>query len=191
VQTLRTQTCARFVLFALIGVGWALSQALAQLTPNPLPDNQQVLDRCQAVFSALRPQFMYAERVGQGGFAVRLVLGANGNSVVRLTLDSELQPIQMGLEDTALQPIRPLADRNRILTVVQRRFANLGQNLNLGNWYVGEPRGFRCFITHQGRVVGVIRLNLRFEPLGDPRWYNVYMRSIVRYPLEMPAVQPR
>lgn len=185
-QTPLAKSYARLALIALMGLGGAL----AQVNSSP-PDNQQVLDRCQAVFSSLRPQFMYAERVGQGGFAVRLVLGTSGALVVRLTLDADLQPVQLGLEDSALQPLRPVADRNRILAALQRRFDNLGQNLNLGNWFVGEPRGYRCFITHQGRVVGVFRLNLRFEPLSDPRWFLVYSRSALRYPLEVPALQPR
>lgn len=165
---------------ALWGWGWAQGNQ---------PDNLQVLDRCQAAFGALRPQFMYAERV-KGGFLVRLVLGWNGIPATRLTLDSDLQAVQLGLEDSAVQAIRPVVDRNRILTVVQNRFDGLGRELSVGNWFVGEPKGYRCFVTLRGRVVGVVRLNLRFEPLSDPRWYNIYSLALLRYPVNPPVVLP-
>lgn len=150
----------------------------------------KILDRCNQVFTNLQPQLLYLERAKPDRFWIRLVLGVNGLPLSLLTLSVDLNPVPLGLEDIALQALRPVVDRNRILKFVGGRFPTLANGLSLGNWTVTEPKGYRCFLTYQGRVVGVIRLTERLLPRPDPRWVNQYRRSPLRYPVEEPALQP-
>lgn len=171
----------------LLGLwGWALAQG------DTLPDSQsqQSLDRCQAVFSELRPQFLYAERAGVDRFFIRVVLGRGGLPLVRMTVSLELTPVPLGLEDIAVQP-RPTLDAQRFYNFVSRRFEAIMRDLNLGNWITIEPRGYRCFLLYQGRQVGVLLLNRRYEPIPTLRWFLAYQRAPFKYPAELPApVQP-
>jgi hypothetical protein len=149
-----------------------------------------VLERCQALFQTLRPQFAYAERVAPQRFLLRVVLGADSLPVSRLTVNIDLIPVPLGLEDIAVVAFdRPAQDALRLRNQLARRFEGVVQTLNLGNWYVSEPRGYRCFLTHQGRVVGVLVLGRNLEPLSDPRWPVAYQRSPVRFPVLEPAIR--
>lgn len=154
------------------------------------PSEPPVMDRCLALFQTLRPQFAYAERVAPQRFLLRVVLGAEGLPVSRLTVNIDLAPVPLGLEDIAVVAFdRPVQDALRLRNQLARRFEGVAQTLNLGNWYVSEPRGYRCFLTHQGRVVGVLALGRNLEPLSDPRWLAAYQRSPVRFPAVEPAMR--
>lgn len=165
-----------FLLLVLAG-----SSGLAQ------SNDPAVLDRCQAVFQSLRPQFAYAERAAPQRFFLRVVLGVGGLPVTRITVNIDLTPVPLGLEDIAVVALeRPLQDALRLRNQLARRFEGALQNINLGNWHVVEPRGYRCFLTFQGRVVGVLVLGRNLEPFSDPRWLAAYQRAPVRFPPEIP-----
>lgn len=150
----------------------------------------RVMDRCQAVFQTLSPQFAYAERIAPQRFLLRVVLGVDGLLVARISVNVDLTPVPLGLEDTAVVAFdRPIQDALRLRNQIARRFEGVLQAINLGNWYVTEPRGYRCFLTHQGRVVGVLVLRRNLEPLSDPRWLAAYQRSPVRFPAGEPAIR--
>ncbi len=154
------------------------------------PSDPLVLDRCQAVFQTLRPQFAYAERAAPQRFYLRVVLGAEGLQLARITVNFDLVPVPLGLEDIAVVAFeRPVQDALRLRNQFIRRFEGASQNINLGNWYVVEPRGYRCFLTYQGRVVGVFRLGEDLAPVSDPRWLAAYQRSQVRFPLVEPLTR--
>jgi hypothetical protein len=164
--------------WGLAALGWAQ------------PSDPPVLDRCQAISQNLRPQLAYAERAAPQRFFLRLVLGADGLPVSRITVNIDLTPVPLGLEEIAVLVLeRPVQDALRLRGMLARHFDRALQNISLGNWYVVEPRGFRCFLTFQGRVVGIIRLNPNLEPLSDPRWLQAYRRSPVRFPAVEPATR--
>jgi hypothetical protein len=154
------------------------------------PSDLPVMNRCLTLFQTLRPQFAYAERMAPQRFLLRVVLGADGVPVSRLTVNIDLRPVPLGLEDIAVVAFdRPVQDALRLRNQLARRFEGVAQTLNLGNWYVSEPRGYRCFLTHQGRVVGVLVLGPDLEPLSDPRWLAAYQRSPVRFPAAEPVIR--
>ncbi|GIW33056.1 hypothetical protein [Meiothermus sp.] len=154
------------------------------------PSDPLVMERCMTLFQNLRPQFAYAERAAPQRFLLRVVLAADGVPVSRLTVNIDLTPVPLGLEDIAVVVVdRPVQDALRLRNQLARRFEGVTQTLNLGNWYVSEPRGYRCFLTHQGRVVGVLVLGRNLEPLSDPRWLAAYQRSPVRFPVLEPAIR--
>ncbi|MCX7600751.1 MAG: hypothetical protein N2Z75_02295 [Meiothermus sp.] len=170
------------LLILALGV-WGVGVAWAQAGEPP------VMERCQALFQGLRPQFAYAERVAPQRFLLRVVLGQENTPVVRLTVNIDLAPVPLGLEDIAVVAFdRPVQDALRLRNQL-RRFDGVMQTLNLGNWYVSEPRGYRCFLVHQGRVVGVLGLGRNLEPLSDPRWLAAYQRSPARFPAVEPAIR--
>jgi hypothetical protein len=140
----------------------------------------QVLEACQTVFVGLKPQFMYAERAGVGRFLFRAALGVEA-TLSRITLSADWVPVPVGLEDIAVQPLR-LTERARIQSLAKNRLASVTAEINLGNWVVQEPKAYRCFLVHRGRVVGWFRLNLRLRPIADPRPGLAYQRSPMRYP---------
>lgn len=145
-----------------------------------------VLDRCQAVFQSLRPQFAYAERAAPQRFFLRVVLGSDSLPIVRITVNLDLVPVPLGLEDIAVVALeRPVQDAVRLRNRLAQRLEGVSQSLSLGNWYVAAPTGYRCFLTYQGRVVGVLLLGQNLEPISNPRWLVVYQRSAVRFPLEL------
>lgn len=160
-----------FCLLVLGAWGWAQSVELG------------VLERCQGVFQALRPQFAYAERVAPQRFLLRVVLGTGEAALARLTVNIDLRPVPLGLEDIAVVALeRPLQDAIRLRNRLSQGLGDLPQSLSLGNWYVAVPTGYRCFLTHQGRVVGVLLLGQNLEPIPNPRWLIAYQRSPVRFP---------
>ncbi|MCX7783021.1 MAG: hypothetical protein N2318_05190 [Meiothermus sp.] len=164
--------------WGLAALGWAQ------------PSDPPVMDRCQALFQSLRPQFAYAERVAPQRFLLRVVLGVDGLPVSRLTVNIDLTPVPLGLEDIAVVAFdRPVQEALRLRNQLAQRFDSVLQTLNLGNWYVSEPRGYRCFLTHQGRVVGVLVLGRNLEPFSDPRWLAAYQRSPVRFPAVEPVIR--
>ncbi len=145
-----------------------------------------VLERCQGVFQALHLQFAYAERVAPQRFLLRVVLGAGEASLTRLTVNIDLRPVPLGLEDIAVVVLeRPVQDAVRLRNRLAQSLEGVPQSLSLGNWYVAAPTGYRCFLTHQGRVVGVLLLGPNLEPIPNPRWRAVYQRSPVRFPPEL------
>ncbi len=167
-----------------IWVWWLATLGWAQ------PSDPLVLDRCQAIFQTLRPQFAYAERAAPQRFFLRVVLGSEGLPVARSDVNFDLTPVPLGLEDIAVVALeRPLQDALRLRNQLARRFEGVLQNINLGNWYVAEPRGYRCFLTFQGRVVGVLVLGRSLDPLSDPRWQAAYQRSPVRFPAVEPVIR--
>ncbi|WP_337868710.1 hypothetical protein [Meiothermus sp.] len=170
---------------------WAfLLLVLAGASGLAQSNDPAALDRCQAVFQSLRPQFAYAERAAPQRFFLRVVLGLDGLPVTRITVNIDLTPVPLGLEDIAVVALeRPLQDALRLRNQLARRFEGVLQNINLGNWYVVEPRGYRCFLTFQGRVVGVLVLGRDLEPLSDPRWLAAYQRSPVRFPAIEPVIR--
>ncbi len=171
--------------------GWAVA-LVAAVGASGLAQSSEpaVLERCQAIFQTLRPQFAYAERAAPQRFFLRVVLGSDGLPVTRITVNIDLIPVPLGLEDIAVVALeRPLQDAVRLRNQLARRFEGGVQNLNLGNWYVVEPRGYRCFLTFQGRVVGVLLLGRNLEPLSDPRWLVAFQRAPVRYPAVEPVVR--
>lgn len=151
--------------------GWAQSVELG------------VLERCQGVFQALHLQFAYAERIAPQRFLLRVVLGTGEAALTRLTVNIDLRPVPLGLEDIAVVALeRPVQDAVRLRNRLAQRLEDLPQSLSLGNWYVAAPTGYRCFLTHQGRVVGVLLLGQNLEPIPNPRWLVAYQRSPVRFP---------
>ncbi|MGK0618543.1 hypothetical protein [Meiothermus cerbereus] len=169
---------------------WAVMLVVAGAAGLAQSHDPAVLDRCQAIFQTLRPQFAYAERAAPQRFLLRVVLGSDGFPVSRITVNIDLTPVPLGLEEIAVVALeRPAQDAVRLRNQLARRFANVLQNINLGNWYVVEPRGYRCFLTFQGRVVGVLALGRNLEPLSDPRWLTAYQRSPVRFPAVEPAIR--
>ena len=171
----------RYLLLVIVGLwGWALAQP-----GNTLPDNQQALDRCNGVFGELRPLFLYAERAGGERFFIRLVLGRDRIPLVRMTVSLEITPVPLGLEDIAVQYDRPNLDRPRIYNLIAQRFEAVMRDINLGNWVVNEPRGYRCFLRYQGRQVGVLLLNRRYEPIATLRWWLAYQRAPLKYPTDL------
>lgn len=176
-----------FLLVLWVWVGSSFAQNdTADTTQSSDP---RVLAVCTRIFNTLRPQLLYIERANLDRFWIRAVMGVDGQPVAQLTLSIDLNPVPLGLEDVALQIIRPLVDRKRILNFVGPRFSSIGNGLSLGNWTVNEPKGYRCFLTFQGRVVGVIRLNERLAPRSDARWVNLYRRSPLRFPVDEPVIQ--
>lgn len=150
------------------------------------PNGQAVLDRCQAVFQTLRPQFAYVERSAPQRFFLRVVLGSDSLLIVRITVNLDLVPVPLGLEDIAVVTLeRPVQDAVRLRNRLAQRLEGVSQSLSLGNWYVVAPTGYRCFLTYQGRVVGVMLLGQNLEPISNPRWLTTYQRSPVRFPPEL------
>lgn len=149
--------------------------------------DQAVLERCRLVFQSLRPQFAYAERTAPQRFLLRVVLGSENLPMARITVNVDLIPVPLGLEDIAVVAIeRPLQDAMRLRNRLAQGLAGLPQSLSLGNWYVANPAGYRCFLTYQGRVVGVLMLGQSLEPLANPRLLAAYQRAPLRFPPEMP-----
>lgn len=173
----------------VLGLAVFLGSGLAQ-GAVPVPENQPPLDRCQSVFSELKPMFLYAERLAPERFLIRGVLGQAGLPLARVTLSGNFEPVPLGLEDLAVQVVRPALDRGRLLAQATRLFDSLGQGIALGNWYTQEVRAYRCYLTYQGRVVGVIRLNFNLQPIPDPRLTQAYRRAPLRYPALLPNGPP-
>jgi len=171
-----------WVLLTLM-LGWAQAQ----------PDNQQALNRCQAVFSDLKPQFLYLERAGEERFFIRVVLGRTWVPLVRMTVSIELTPVPIGLEDLAVQYPRSNFDPKRFVNFVERRFEAIMQDVNLGNWITLEPnaRSYRCFLLYQGRQIGVLRMTRNYQPIPELRLIQAYRRAPLRYPLLEPANPPQ
>ena len=112
-----------------------------------------------------------------------MLLGSDGLPVARMTVNMDLTPVPLGLEDIAVVALEcPIQDALWLRNQFVRRFEGVLHNLNLGNGYVVEPRGYRCFLTFQGQVVGVLVLGRSLESLSEPRWLAAYPRSPVRFP---------
>jgi len=173
----------------LLGLVLFLGFGLAQ-SVMPVPDNQQPLDRCHLVFSQLKPMFLYAERLAPERFLIRGVLGQVGLPLTRITLSGDLTPVPLGLEDLAVQVVRPFLDRGRLLNQASKLFDTLGQGIALGNWYTQELRAYRCYLTYQGRVVGTIRLDFNLQPVPDLKLVQAYRRAPLRYPALEPVGLP-
>lgn len=169
----------------VLGLGLAQS-----VMPVPRPDNQGPLDRCQDVFSGLKPLFLYAERLAPERFLIRGVLGQGGLPLTRITLSGNFAPVPLGLEDLAVQVVRPILDRGRLLDQAARLFDGLGQGISLGNWYTQEVRAYRCYLTYQGRVVGAFRLDLSLQPIPNSKLLQAYRRAPLRYPALEPLTSP-
>lgn len=148
--------------------------------------DQAVLERCRLVFQGLRPQFAYAERTAPQRFLLRVVLGSDGLPIARITVNIDLIPVPLGLEDIAVVAIeRPAQDAVRLRNRLAQGLEGWPRSLSLGNWYVTNPAGYRCFLTYQGRVVGVLMLGRGLEPIPNPRLLAAYQRSPVRFPSEI------
>ncbi len=168
-------------LLVLLGLG---------LAQSVLPSPNSPLDSCQAVFSELRPMFIYAERLAPERFLIRGVLGRGNLPLTRITLSGDLTPVPLGLENLAVQVVRPLLDWDRLLAQASRLFGGLGEGINLGNWYTQELRAYRCYLTYRGRIVGIFRLGLNLQPIPQPRLVQAYRHSPLRYPALEPSNLP-
>ncbi|MBI5812213.1 hypothetical protein [Allomeiothermus silvanus] len=143
----------------------------------------EYLSRCQEVADNLRFQFMYLERVSENRWLLRVVLGRAGFALTRLTLDALAEPVQIGLEDLAQALTRQDSPPDpQLLRRFTNRLQRLQRELNLANYVVLEPRGYRCFLTYLGRVVGILRFTQNNFPRPEPRWREAYLRAAVRYP---------
>lgn len=183
---------SRFLSLRGVGLLALMGLALAQsLVPAPRPETPGALSRCQEVFSGLKPLFLYAERLAPERFLIRGVLGNGGLPLTRITLSGNFTPVPLGLEDLAVQAVRPALDRGRLLDQAARLFDGVGQGISLGNWYTQEVRAYRCYLTYQGRVVGVFRLDLNLQPISEPKLLQAYRRAPLRYPAFEPSSAPQ
>lgn len=170
----------RRVLAALLGLtlGWGWAQDF----------NAEYLSRCQEVADNLRFEFMYLERASENRWLLRVVLGRAGFALTRLTLDALAEPVQLGLEDLAQALTRQKGPDPQLIRRFTNRLPRLQRELNLANYVVLEPRGYRCFLTYQGRVVGILRFTPNNLPRPEPRWREAYLRAAFRFP--EPGVAP-
>lgn len=164
---------------ALLGLAWA--QTLRET---------EALNRCQRIFSDIRPLVAYTEEVQGSGLLLRVILGRPGQWIVRLTFDGSGELVPMGLEEVA-PPLIP-AQRVQLETLLRSRLLSLFQDINLASWAISEDAGFRCVVVHKGRWVGLIRLSRNLRPLPNPEWNAVARLARLRLQLQgVPSTEPQ
>ncbi|MFN3179945.1 MAG: hypothetical protein ACK4G4_03960 [Thermus sp.] len=130
-----------FLLLAL--GGWAMGEE----GPKGFgPSAEEALARCLKVVRTLEVQALYRE-----GDTLVLALGqAEGRPLLLLALEGGRPMPYMG-------PIRGKPMRKRPFFFLRE--------LSLARRVLVLPEGYRCFVLHRGRVVGVLRLGLDLAPL--------------------------
>lgn len=168
----------RSLVFILALLGLAHAQSFS-------PDSN--LRRCQAVFKELRPAVLYGDKVAEGRFLFRLILTQKLRPVVRITLDGSFEPVPVGLEELA-RPfvLKPQAVRE-LQAQVRKRLETLRGEITLANWMAQQgEKGYRCFITYKGRVVGVLQMSSFQPPMAFQEWFDAYKEARLRWPATPP-----
>lgn len=166
-------------LWIVLGLGWAQA-----------PTEAQVLNRCQRIFDDIRPLLAYTEEVAGRGQLTRIILGRPGQWLVRLTLDATGDLVPMGLEEfvPTLPQVRPALMEN----LLRRRLIRLFQDIALASWTTADTEGFRCVVVHNGRWVGLLRLNRSLRPMVSPEWNAAARLARMRWPLaSIPTTEPQ
>lgn len=169
---------------------WLMGVVLGQ-EETPTPSYPQALAVCQAAYQQLRPLYLYAERLPGGKVVMRLVLGIRGIPLVRLSLDGQAEPIPAGLEGMASGIGTNSSTPNQVLRAYVERLDRLRNELFLANWFTPEVRGYRCFLTYQGQVVGILRVAANNLPRPEPKWRETYLSAPLKWPAQPVLAEPR